>query len=303
MAWPSGKAEACKASIPQFESGCHLIFNPLITPVLYIVPSPIGNLKDITYRAIEVLSNCDYILCEDTRHSSTLLQHYDIKKPLKSYHQFNESSRLQSILEDIRNGSEIAIISDGGTPGICDPGAILIKACREEGLPFTALPGPSAVTTAFSLWGADSATFQFLGFFPRKEKEAHHFLLQILHYDGISLFYESPQRILDTLRIFKDFAPERKLVVTRELTKTFEEKVSGTAEEILTHFASHPCKGEFVVLVDKCSENTFEKLSVEELLDLLQNTYSLSLSDAIKTAAHIRKEPKQAIYKWVHSDS
>jgi 16S rRNA (cytidine1402-2'-O)-methyltransferase len=271
--------------------------------VLYIVPTPIGNLKDITYRAVEVLSACDYILCEDTRHSSILLNHYSIKKPLKSYHQFNESSKLSHILDDLRSGQDIAIISDGGTPGICDPGAVLIKACRDEGLSMTALPGASAVTCAFSLWGADSPDFQFLGFFPRKEKEAHQFLLKLLHYDGISLFYESPQRIQDTLKILVEFAPERKLLITRELSKTFEEKLSGTASVLLEHFQTRPPKGEFVVLVDKYENNTFEGLSVSELLAVLQDTYSLTLTDAIKTAAHIRKEPKQSIYKWVHEES
>lgn len=301
MAWPSGKAEACKASIPQFESGCHLIFNPGLRIVLYIVPTPIGNLKDITYRAVEVLSSCDYILCEDTRHSSTLLNHYNIKKPLHSYHQFNEASKLKNILQDLQSDKNIALISDSGTPGICDPGAILIRACREENIPITALPGPSAVPTAFSLWGAESPAFQFLGFFPRKEREAQKFLLQALHYEGITLFYESPQRIIDTLELLKEYIPARKLLTVRELTKTFEEKIEGTAEELLTHFHSHAPKGEFVVLIDKCRDNPFEGHSVEELLNILQKTYKLSLTDAIKTTAHIRKEPKQAIYKRVHS--
>lgn len=268
--------------------------------MLYIVPTPIGNLKDITYRAVEVLSSCDYILCEDTRHSSTLLNHYQIKKPLQSYHQFNEASKLKSVLQDLKSGKNIALISDGGTPGICDPGAILIKACREENIPLTALPGASAVPTAFSLWGAQSPAFQFLGFFPRKEKEAHQFLLRALNYDGITLFYESPQRIIDTLAILKEFIPHRKLLVVRELTKTFEEIIQGTSEEILTHFQDMTPKGEFVVLIDRTEEDPFEGLSIQELLDLLQNTYGLSLTDAIKTAAHIRKEPKQNIYKWVH---
>jgi 16S rRNA (cytidine1402-2'-O)-methyltransferase len=268
--------------------------------VLYIVPTPIGNLKDITYRAVEVLASCDYILCEDTRHSSTLLNHYNIKKPLKSYHQFNEASKLQPILQDLKDGRSIALISDGGTPGICDPGAMLIRACREEGLPLTALPGPSAVPTAFSLWGADSPAFQFLGFFPRKEKEAHQFLLQALHYEGITLFYESPQRIVDTLHILKEFIPDRKLLIVRELTKAFEEIIEGIPQKLIERFQSSQPKGEFVVLIDRCTENPFEGLSVQELLDNLQTTYGLSLTDAIKTAAHIRKEPKQLIYKWVH---
>ena len=268
--------------------------------MLYIVPTPIGNLKDITYRAVEVLSTSDYILCEDTRHSSILLQHYDIKKPLKSYHQFNETSRLHSVLEDLKMGKNIALISDGGTPGICDPGAILIKACREHQLSITALPGPCAITTAFCMWGSNIPAFQFLGFFPKKETEGHRFLLQLLHYDGISLFYESPARIVQTLELLNQLAPNRQILIVRELTKKFEEARHGIASELLDHFRKTTPKGEFVVLVDEQSENGFEGLSLHELLEILQSKYGLSLSNAIKTAAHIRKEPKQLIYKWVH---
>ncbi|MBM3207851.1 MAG: 16S rRNA (cytidine(1402)-2'-O)-methyltransferase, partial [Chlamydiae bacterium] len=236
-------------------------FNPR-TNLLYIIPTPIGNLKDITYRAIEVLSSCDYILCEDTRHSIKLLNHYNIKKHLQSYHQFNESSKLTKIIEDLRDGKNIALISDGGTPGICDPGATLIKACKEQTIPMTSLPGPCAVTTAFSLFGSNEPYFQFLGFFPRKEKETHLFLIKILHYDGVSIFYESPQRIVDTLTILKKFAPERELLVVREISKSFEEMISGNAQTMLDHFSKQDPKGEFVVLVEKMKDNFFETMDI-----------------------------------------
>ena len=211
--------------------------------MLYIIPTPIGNLKDITLRAIETLSSCDYILCEDTRHSSILLNHYEIKKPLKSYHQFNESSKLNEILDDLRNGKNIALISDCGTPGICDPGSILIKACREIDLPITSLPGPCALITAFSLSGSQEGQFQFLGFFPRKNKEIYEYLLRITNFQGVSIFYESPLRILETLNIFQKVLPDAKIQVTRELTKNFEEKIKGTAEEIIHHLNAHVVKG------------------------------------------------------------
>jgi 16S rRNA (cytidine1402-2'-O)-methyltransferase len=301
VAWPSGKAEACKASIPQFESGCHLSFTTSKRDILlYIVPTPIGNLKDITYRAVEVLSNCDYILCEDTRRSAILLNHYQIKKNLKSYHAFNENSQLSSIIRDLENGKDIALISDGGTPGICDPGAVLIKTCREHNISYTALPGPCALTTAFSMWGEENVFFQFLGFMPRKEKEMNTFLFQLLQFQGVSIFYESPQRILNTLSIIEHLAPQRTLLVTRELSKTFEEKIFGQPKDILASLKSQSPKGEFVVIVGQDHDNLFSSLSVEQLLELLQSTFKLPLSDAIKTAAHIRKEPKQAIYKIVH---
>ncbi|SCA63836.1 hypothetical protein SCG7109_BH_00020 [Chlamydiales bacterium SCGC AG-110-M15] len=136
---------------------------------LYFVPTPIGNLADITYRAIEVLSKSDYILCEDTRHSLRLLKHYDIQKPLKSYHKFNESKVLDRILDDLKSGLQISLISDAGTPGIADPGAILLKACVERGLEVISLPGPCAVVTALSASGLDTERFQFVGFLPKKK--------------------------------------------------------------------------------------------------------------------------------------
>lgn len=268
--------------------------------MLYIVPTPIGNLKDITYRAVEVLSSCDYILCEDTRRSAILLNHYQIKKNLKSYHAFNESSLVSSIIQDLESGKDIALISDGGTPGICDPGAKLIKSCRQHNIPYTALPGPCALTTAFSMWGEENAIFQFLGFMPRKEKEIHTFLFQLLQFQGASIFYESPQRIISTLSILDHLAPNRNLLVTREISKAFEEKIYGLPKDILIRLKDHSPKGEFVVIVGQDEENLFSDLSVEELLELLQKTFKLPLTDAIKTAAHIRKEPKQAIYKIVH---
>jgi 16S rRNA (cytidine1402-2'-O)-methyltransferase len=270
--------------------------------LLYVVPTPIGNLKDITYRAVEVLSSCNYILCEDTRHSIKLLNHYNIKKDLQSYHQFNEASRLTNIIQDLKDGKDIALISDGGTPGVCDPGAILIKACREANLPITSLPGPCALTTAFSLFGSSESSFQFLGFFPRKAKEVQLYLTKLLHYHGPSIFYESPQRIIETLKIVDKFAPQRELMILREISKSYEEIISGTAQTMIAHFATTSPKGEFVVVVGKEDKNPFEDLDAKELLDTLQKKYGLSTTDAIKTAAHLKNLPKQTVYKIVHQE-
>ncbi|NDD57949.1 MAG: 16S rRNA (cytidine(1402)-2'-O)-methyltransferase [Chlamydiae bacterium] len=287
-----------------FHSPVRIWVPPFLTPciiVLYIIPTPIGNLKDITYRAVETLSFCDYILCEDTRHSSHLLKHYQIQKPLVSYHQFNEASRIEKIIEDLQNGKHIALISDSGTPGICDPGAKLIKKCREIEIPMSALPGACAVTTTFCLWGQESPFFQFLGFFPRKEKDIHTFLLRALCYQGLSLFYESPQRILDTLEIFNQRCPSRKLLIARELSKSFEEVRFGTASDHILHFTHHSPKGEFVLCLDPQESDPFEGLDIPQLLQLLKDSFGLSSTEAIKSAAHIRNQPKQSIYKIVHS--
>jgi 16S rRNA (cytidine1402-2'-O)-methyltransferase len=267
--------------------------------VLYIIPTPIGNLKDITYRAVETLGQCQYILCEDTRRSQILLSHYNIHKPLKSFHLFNEAKMLGSVIADIQNGADIALISDGGTPGICDPGGALIEACKTQGISYSALPGPCAAITAASMWGRLDA-FQFLGFFPRKEKEAHIFLYKALHYDGVTLFYESPQRIEDTLLLFAKACKEKKLLIVRELTKAFEEILYLSPEDALAHFKNKPAKGEFVIAFEGRAQSELTHLSPEALLDFLITTFHLPKIEAIKAAASLLGLPKQSLYKLAH---
>lgn len=273
--------------------------------MLYLVATPIGNLSDITLRALEALKECDYILCEDTRHSLTLLNHYEIRKPLKSYHQFNESSQVERILTDLQDGKKICLISDAGTPGISDPGEILVKACIAAQIPLTALPGPCAAINAISCSGLPTERFQFMGFLPRKEGELRKILYEILSYHGTSICYESPHRLLDVLKLLNEIDPLRQLVVGRELTKRFEEFRRGTASELLLHWEKEALKGELVLLFSPApadrSQN-WETLTPKEHVHWIETTYGLSTQEAIKIVADMRGVPKREIYKTIHLD-
>lgn len=293
---------ACKASIPSSNLGATFLFIEPILP-LFLVPTPIGNLADITYRAVETLSNSDYILCEDTRHSVTLLRHYSIQKPLKSYHKFNETKALEQILEDLDLGKSISLISDAGTPCIADPGAILVKACLERGIEISALPGPSATVTALSASGLSTDHFQFVGFLPKKKGELEAILRQYLCFPGTTLSYESPKRLVKTLEILNTLSPDHELVIARELTKKFETYHRGTASQLLLYFKEHPVKGEIVFLIGSAleSQDDWSSMSPTEHVSMLQNSHGLELKEAIKLAAQQRGVSKRDIYKEVHS--
>lgn len=270
--------------------------------MLFLVATPIGNLSDITFRAIETLKACDYILCEDTRHSLILLKHYNIQKPLKSYHKFNEASQTETILKDLKNGKSICLISDAGTPGIADPGAALVKQCIEHHLEVSAIPGPCAAIQALSCSGLTTDRFQFLGFLPRKEGELRSELQHILSYGGTTICYESPKRLLDVLSLINEIDPTRLLVIARELTKKFEEIRRGTAEELIQHWNETEVKGEIVLLFSAApqeSQKNWESLSPAEHVEFIHKTYGVSRQEAIKVAAELRGVPKRQIYNEV----
>ncbi len=271
--------------------------------MLFLVATPIGNLSDISLRAIETLKTCDYILCEDTRHSGILLRHYEIQKPLKSYHKFNEASKAESILEDLQAGKQISLISDAGTPGISDPGADLVKLCIERGLQVTAIPGPCAAIQALSCSGFSTDRFQFWGFLARKDNDLKQELHTILNYPGTTVCYESPHRLLNVLELIQSIEPNRLLVVARELTKKFEELVRGTASELLKRWEKGPVKGEIVLLVSPASQDNQQDWSAwtpEEHVQWIQETYALGWKEAIKLAADLRGVPKRQIYQQLH---
>ncbi|KIC71289.1 16S rRNA (cytidine(1402)-2'-O)-methyltransferase [Candidatus Protochlamydia amoebophila] len=271
--------------------------------MLYLVATPIGHLSDITFRAIETLKFCDYILCEDTRHSLRLLQHYDIHKPLKSYHKFNETEKSQSILDDLHAGKNICLISDAGTPGISDPGTQLVQLCISNQIPVTAIPGPCAAIQALSCSGLPTDHFQFIGFLPRKEGELKKFLLSLFTYTGTTICYESPHRLIDTLNLFHSLQPHRQLVVARELTKKFEEFVRGTAEEIFEKWKDKEPRGEIVLMIEPFSQTQVDwnQWSPEEHVSWMQATYSLSRKEAIKMVADLRQVSKRDIYNLFHN--
>lgn len=265
--------------------------------MLYLVATPIGNLGDITFRAIETLKSCDYILCEDTRHSLQLLNHYHITKPLKSYHKFNEASREKAILDDLREGKTIALISDAGTPGISDPGERLAQSCIAAGIPLAAIPGPCAAIMALTCSGMDASRFQFCGFLPKTSGKLREALTEILAYNGTTICYESPQRLLETLALIQELSPNRKLALARELTKKFEEIKQGTPIELIKHFESHTLKGEIVLLISAPAEiEDWSHLPIEEHIKIIQDQLSVTEKEAIKIAAKARNTPKRVIY-------
>ena len=219
---------------------------------LYIVPTPIGNLDDITLRAIKVLSEADYILAEDTRTTAFLLKHLGIEKKLYSHHKFNEHATSASVAEAIGEGHTVALVSDAGTPGISDPGFLLVRTCVEAGIEVETLPGATAFVPALVQSGFPCDRFCFEGFLPQKKGRSKR--LQELSSESRSIiFYESPFRVVKCLKqLAETFGEERKVSVSRELTKKFEQTVRGTIAEVLEHFRQHEPKGEFVIVVAGC---------------------------------------------------
>ncbi len=218
--------------------------------MLFIVPTPIGNLGDLTLRAIEILQAVDVIAAEDTRHSGMLLQHHGIHRPLVSFHEHNEAMRTAELLERLRQGAAVAVITDAGTPSISDPGARLVRACADAGLEYTVLPGPCAAVTALVGSGLDASAFFFGGFLPVKSGQRANELGAAVARDGTSIFYESPHRVLKSLTVLAAIAPDRLVCVARELTKKFEEYRRGFPGALVAHYEAHPPKGEICLLVE-----------------------------------------------------
>lgn len=217
---------------------------------LYIVPTPIGNLEDMTFRAIRVLKEVDAILAEDTRVTSKLLNHYEIDNKLISHHQHNEHKTTQRIVEEIQNGMTYALVSDAGTPAISDPGFFLARACVEAGIEVDCLPGATAFVPALVNSGFPCEKFQYIGFMPHK-KGRQTIAKQIAEETKTTVLYESPHRIIKTLNLFLEFLGEdRKISISREISKKFEETIRGNSPELIQHFENKAPKGEFVMVVE-----------------------------------------------------
>lgn len=216
---------------------------------LYVVPTPIGNLEDMTFRAVKVLNSVDLILAEDTRTSGFLLKHYGIKTPMQSHHKFNEHKTLQHVVEKIKSGQNVALISDAGTPAISDPGFMLVRACVEQEIEVECLPGATAFVPALVTSGLPNDRFCFEGFLPQK-KGRQTKLKSLAAESRTMIFYESPFRIVKTLtQLAEALGTERRASVSREISKLYEETVRGTLTELAEHFTLHPPKGEFVLIV------------------------------------------------------
>ena len=217
--------------------------------MLYVIATPIGNLGDITLRALEVLKSVDLVAAEDTRHSGLLMKHFGIKKPFISYHEHNEAMRTAELVVRLAGGENIALITDAGTPGLSDPGARLVRECINRGLSFTMVPGPSSILIALVGSGFSLEKFSFRGFLPIKSGQRERELRVAAESSETVIFFESPYRLTKTLAACIEIMPDRQLCVARELTKKFEEFRRGTASELLAHYQAHPPKGEILLMI------------------------------------------------------
>jgi 16S rRNA (cytidine1402-2'-O)-methyltransferase len=219
--------------------------------MLYVVATPIGNLGDITLRALEILKSVDVVAAEDTRHSGILLKHFKIDKPFVSYHEHNEAMRTAQLVERMAAGENVALITDAGMPGLSDPGGRLIRECIKRDLPFTIIPGPSSILTALAGSGFSMEKFCFRGFLPVKSGRRERELRAAADREETTIFFESPYRLTKTLKACIDILQDRQLCVARELTKKFEEFQRGTAVELLAHYEARRPKGEIVLVISE----------------------------------------------------
>lgn len=272
---------------------------------LYIVPTPIGNLKDITIRALDVLKECNVIAAEDTRQTIKLLNHFNIKKQLISYHQHNELTKSEEIINRVKGGEIVALVSDAGSPGISDPGSVIIKKCIEEEIEFEVLPGATAIITALVNSGLDTTKFTFRGFVPRENKERRLLISEIKNHKETLVFYEAPHRIKDTLSFLYEELGNRKVAICRELTKLHEQIVRGLISEVIEHFNTNNPRGEFVVVIEGKSQEEidleqkakWENTTVEEHI-ILYVDRGYTKKEAIKLVAKERSMPKSEVYKY-----
>ena len=271
-----------------------------MTGILFIVATPIGNLSDITFRAVEVLKSVDIILVEDTRHSKKLLSHLDISKPIRAFHEHNEREKTKAIIDEIHSGKSIALISDAGTPLISDPGYFLVAQAKKEDLKVVPIPGPSALITALSASGLASDSFTFLGFLPSKQTARVKLLIGLVGRTETIIFYESPKRVLATLTDMQTiFGDSREVCLAKELTKAFETIQTGSIPnliEYLTIDQNHQ-KGEFVILISATNKIDLAEaeIQLDSLLPIL--CAEMGTSKAAKIAAKITGIDKKKCYK------
>ena len=272
-----------------------------MTPgTLYIVATPIGNLDDITLRALRVLREADLIACEDTRYSARLLAHYGITTPRESYHDHNERERTPRFLERLHRGQNIALISDSGTPLISDPGYALVSACRNEGIPVVPIPGPSAVIAALAGCGLPMGRFYFVGFLPPRSQARKAELEKLRAIDATLVFYEAPHRIRESLLDVREILGDRRAAVARELTKLHEQFIRGAVSEIIAHFEANEPRGEMTLVIAGSREDNLgavQSISVSEEVERLERERGLSRIDAIKQAARSRGLSKREAYQ------
>jgi 16S rRNA (cytidine1402-2'-O)-methyltransferase len=265
--------------------------------ILYIIATPIGNLEDITYRAVRILGEVDRIACEDTRQTRKLLDRYGISKPLVSYHEHNEAARSEELLRDLKAGKNIALVSDAGTPLISDPGYRLVAGAREQGISVSPIPGPAALLAALSASGLPTDSFVFLGFFPPKSGARKKLLEEWQSSPAALIFYEAPHRVVQTLQDIAATLGARPIVLARELTKIHEEFLRGSAAELLEALAKRsPLKGEITLIVGKGEALPQDDRPLKDAVaELVQS--GVPRMDALKTVARRRGLSKREVYK------
>lgn len=267
---------------------------------LYLVATPIGNLEDITLRALRVLEEVDTIYCEDTRQTIKLLNHYNINNKLSSYHKFNEYKETEKIITELKEGKNIALVSDAGLPIISDPGNVIVEVCKENNIPVTVVPGANAALSALMLSALDSRRFTFFGFPEKNKKKYKEFVKDLINSEATAIVYESPHHLTRLLSDLKESIPERKGSISREITKKYEQTVNGTVEELYNYFKQNEPKGEFVLVLEASdqkvsTENNLLELSIEDHVKKYIDE-GLSEKEAMKKVAAQRGLKKREIY-------
>ena len=273
---------------------------------LYLCATPIGNLDDITFRVLETLKNVDVIAAEDTRHTIKLLNHFDIKTPMTSYHEFNKIDKARVLVEDLKAGKNIALVSDAGTPGISDPGEELVKFCQEAGIEVTSLPGPAACITALTMSGLSTRRFCFEGFLPMDKKEREVVLERLKKETRTTIFYEAPHRLDKTLKVIYDAIGNRRLNICKELTKRHEKNWLTTLEEAIAWYEENDARGEYVIVIEGLDpkvleeerQASWESMSIEDHVALYESK-GQTKKEAMKSVASDRGMTKREVYQYL----
>ena len=271
---------------------------------LYLCATPIGNLDDMSPRILETLRMVDVIAAEDTRHTIKLLNHFNIKTPMTSYHEYNKIEKAKYLVREILDGKDMALVSDAGTPGISDPGEELVKFCHEAGITVTALPGPAACITALTVSGLSTRRFCFEGFLPADKRERESVLNRLKTETRTTVFYEAPHRLLKTLKLLEETVGERKLTVCKELTKKFEKISLMTVKTAVGYYTENTPRGEYVLVLEgadeqellKAQQASWEELTLEEHMDLYESK-GVDRKEAMKKVAKDRGIQKREVYQ------
>lgn len=271
---------------------------------LYLCATPIGNLEDMTFRVLETLKSVDLIAAEDTRHSIKLLNHFEIKTPMTSYHEFNKVEKAKYLVEQLLQGTNIALITDAGTPGISDPGEELVRFSQEAGIEVTSLPGPAACITALTMSGMNTRRFCFEGFLPTDKKEREQVLERLKRETRTTIMYEAPHRLLKTLDVLADVLGQRKIAFCKELTKKFESRVEMTCAQAQAYYKENEPRGEFVLVIEgldpeilvREQRSAWESMTMTDHVQLYMDQ-GMSKKDAMKAVAADRGLGKRDVYQ------